>query len=76
MYIYYLLAIFKMADYIICRVVEMSTIAEITPNQTNVLNQMKTDSNQLKLPISNVVPISYKLRFTRKNAFKWSIPNW
>ena len=43
MYISYLLAIFKMADYIICRVVEMSTKAEITPNQTNVLNQMKTD---------------------------------
>ena len=46
MYISYLLAISKMADYIICRVVEMSTIAEITPNQTNVLNQMKTDFQQ------------------------------
>ena len=49
MYVSYLLAIFKMADYIICRVVvEMSTIAEITPNQTNVLNQMKTDFQPAK----------------------------
>ena len=48
MHISYLLAIFKMADYMICRVVEMSTIAEITPNQTNVLNQMKTDFQPAK----------------------------
>ena len=67
MYISYLLAIYKVADEIICRVVEMNTIAEITPNQTNVLNQMKTDFQPAyKPPISNVVPIyySYKLRFT------------
>ena len=48
MYISYLIAIFTMADYIICRVVEMNTIAEITPNQTNVLNQMKTDFQPAK----------------------------
>ena len=48
MYISYLLAIFKMADYIICREVEMSKIAEINPNPTNVLNQMKTDFKPAK----------------------------
>ena len=66
MYVFYLLAIYKIADNI-CKVVRMNTKAEITLNLTNVLNQMKINSKQLKLTISNVVylvPISYKLRFT------------
>ena len=42
MYIFYLLAIYKMADDI-CKVVEMNTKVEITLNLINVLNQIKPD---------------------------------
>ena len=42
MYIFYLLAIYKMSENI-CKVVEMNTKAQIALNLTNVLNQMKTD---------------------------------
>ena len=42
MYIFYLLAIYKIAEDI-CKVVEMNTKAEIALNLTNVLNQMETD---------------------------------
>ena len=42
MYIFYLLAIYKMAEDI-CKVVEMNTKAEIALNLRNVLKQIKTD---------------------------------
>ena len=61
MYIFYLLAIYTMAEDI-CKVVEMNTKAEIALNLTNVLKQVI--SKQFKPTISNVVYlvlISYKL---------------